>query len=417
MANELKIAVPSGLSVYALVINSSGLFYNGSGVETYAEGNYSNYDVPMAEQGNSGLYFGDFPSVLGAGSDFLIVYKIGSGSPSDIPAGTQIYTIEDDVRSSLLATVYASGSSLDALIFNDDGLVWNGTSMVAYVAATHASYVIAATEQGTSGIYIAPFPAALTSGGPFTVFWKARANPVSADAGDTTVAAAVYNLASEVAGATPGAMSGSEWLAYVLLDFIRTDKNENIFAYTRDAIAEIRRRLPTAEYERERSITDSIITLGDYAMDTEADLGILIGSVVLMDSSHGKPLEKISKQEYDRRYRRFGTGQEIRGIPKAFSYFGHQFLVGPVPDQIYVYKINFTVDDQATISTSTISVPYTRQYREILKFGVLWRLYGALKNDDQAAKYGTLWESFLKQWERKEDRNRTGVVAAKYRGC
>ncbi len=421
MAKELNIVAPTGSTVYALLVNAAGNLYNGTGVEPYNESSYGNYDIPMTEEGTSGIFTADFPSVLSAGSDFLIVYKLqagGSPDPSDTNIGAGSYTIEDDERSSLLATLYSSGNAIDALIFNSAGLVWNGTTFEAYADGTYINYVQAATEYGTSGIYVAPFPAALTSGGPFTIYWKARAvagspNPTN----DTVVGTGTYFITGED-GSIPGYMNGNDWLTYLRRAFVRTDKDQQLLDATKDTIDDVRRRMQTEDYEHEQTISDSIISLGDYQMDLERRFGVLVSRIVLMDSSLGKPLNKISKAQYDLLYRRYGTDQTVRGVPRDFCIFGGQVLVGPVPDKTtYIYKISFSIDDHAEITTDSIAVPYTDKYREIMKFGVLSKVYSDLKNDDQAAKYGTLFEDGIKKWERREDRNRNGVRATRYRGC
>lgn len=71
MAREIRGVSPSG-TLYARIINSSGLWWNGSTFEAYSAGNYATYVVSMTEQGNSGVYVADFPSGITTGGTYEI---------------------------------------------------------------------------------------------------------------------------------------------------------------------------------------------------------------------------------------------------------------------------------------------------------------------------------------------------------
>lgn len=51
-----------------------------------------------------------------------------------------------------------SGESTDFFAFNEAGLVWNGSAFVAWADVDYVTYRIAATEQGTSGGFVATGP-------------------------------------------------------------------------------------------------------------------------------------------------------------------------------------------------------------------------------------------------------------------
>jgi len=52
----------------------------------------------------------------------------------------------------------ATGVSHDCFCYDAAGLVWNGTTFVAWVDANYAAYRVAATERGTSGTFTATEP-------------------------------------------------------------------------------------------------------------------------------------------------------------------------------------------------------------------------------------------------------------------
>ena len=83
MSNEIKGATATGFTVYALITNGAGQFWNGSSFEAYVAGNYGNYDVSMTEQGASGLYFADFPTgITSSGTYEFFVKRALGGSPA-----------------------------------------------------------------------------------------------------------------------------------------------------------------------------------------------------------------------------------------------------------------------------------------------------------------------------------------------
>jgi hypothetical protein len=84
MSNELRGATGTGESCYALILNSSGKFWNGSAFETYSASNYNNYDVAMAEVGSSGIYLGSFPvGITSSGTYEYFVKRIAQGSQAE----------------------------------------------------------------------------------------------------------------------------------------------------------------------------------------------------------------------------------------------------------------------------------------------------------------------------------------------
>lgn len=84
MSNELIAANGVGETCYALVKNSSGQFWNGTAFETYSASNYALYDITMTEVGSTGIYLGDFPSLItSSGSYQYFVKRQAAGSPAE----------------------------------------------------------------------------------------------------------------------------------------------------------------------------------------------------------------------------------------------------------------------------------------------------------------------------------------------
>lgn len=313
------------------------------------------------------------------------------------------------------------GLTLRARIINSTAHTWNGSAFVVYSSGDMASYAVVMTEQGSSGVYVGDFPIGITSAGHYQYFCHSLQG-VSLAEFDPIIATGSLDwdgsVIVETSVSVPGTLSGSDWLDYVIQVLKRTDKNTEIFESTKDIITDMRRRILFPAQEAQTDITDTISALGDYRMDVESDFATLIDDVVLIDGNDGGPLNKIGKRRYDILYTGFGTGASARGRPRDFCLFGNQVLIGPVPDSLsYVYKINYSTDDLADYDADTVSIPFTDKYRLTLRRGVLAILFAEiLKNDEQGAKFGSLYESDLKQIERQLDRNRRSTLQVRYRG-
>lgn len=313
-------------------------------------------------------------------------------------------------------------STIYAHIYNRISRVWNGTSFVVYGVGSYSSYVITMTELGGSGVYVGDFPAGITDAGTYEIFYYLQdgGSPVE---GDRIIATGTIawdgTTIVDDQDDIPGAMTGAEWLEYVIRAFKRTDKDTEIFDATKDCIDEMRRRLDFPEDESYTTVTDTIVSLGDYVMALESDFGKLV-SVVFQESdgTSGESLEQITRAQYDREFSPFGTGASSRGRPKKFCVFNNSILIGPVPDSVsYTYKLSYYTDDRETIDTDTESVPFTQKYRETLRRGVCARLFAEIvKDDTQAAKFGGLFDNDLRYIERRDDRNRAGSIQTKYQG-
>lgn len=83
MAHELLAQNPTGLTLYALVLNAAGQVWrtDTSVFEPPVTADWASYPVALTESGTTGLYRGDFPAVA-AGVYPLLVYRQLAGSPA-----------------------------------------------------------------------------------------------------------------------------------------------------------------------------------------------------------------------------------------------------------------------------------------------------------------------------------------------
>jgi hypothetical protein len=85
MANEISFAYVSGKTLYAVIRNGTGGYWNGTAFEVFAAANWTAYRVGLIESGG-GQYFGTFPAV-GAGRYSIDIYDQvgGAAATSDVP--------------------------------------------------------------------------------------------------------------------------------------------------------------------------------------------------------------------------------------------------------------------------------------------------------------------------------------------
>lgn len=301
----------------------------------------------------------------------------------------------------------SSDGTLYARLINKAGLWWNGSAFEAYDAASYADYVVAMTEQGASGVYVADFPAAITTGGTYDYFIHLVAG-VSAAEGDPVVNTGKIDwTGSESISAAAGSMSGSEFRDYVLRrGFKRTDKDEELYEAVTDAIQELRIRFAFDEAETEATTTDTIDVLGDYKIAAESDLGLLLG-VVLEDDDKGTPLVKINKARFDELYPGASLDQ-FRGYPKHYCAFAGQIYIGPVPDRgSFAYRLSYS-KRAGTVLSSTAGVPFTNLYRAMLSDLTTANLYYGLDEDAKGDACRQRFENGFLLATRRERQNAGG---------
>ena len=295
--------------------------------------------------------------------------------------------------------------TLYARVLNPSGLWWNGTTFEAYTEGNYADYDIAMTEQGTSTVYVADFPTAITTGGTYQYFVHRQAG-ASPAAGDPVINTGKIDWTGAASiSAASGAMSGSEFRDYIVEDkgVIRTDKDQQIYAATTDAIQEMRRRFMFDEAETEATMTDTIATLGEFKLDVESDLGLLQG-VVLEDDDTGTQLDKVSKSKFDELYPSINVDTD-RGYPRHYCVYAGQIYIGPAPDSTdYSYRMSYS-RRAGTITSSTTGVPFTNLYRDVLAELVLAHFYDALGEKEEGMDHRGKFEAGFALCVRRERQN------------
>jgi hypothetical protein len=87
------------------------------------------------------------------------------------------------MASELKVNGVTTGSTVYAVIENEGGLLWNGTTFETFSAANWATYKVALTEQAGTGRFRANFPTAIKTPGVYDIQYRIQTggSPVVAD--------------------------------------------------------------------------------------------------------------------------------------------------------------------------------------------------------------------------------------------
>lgn len=317
-----------------------------------------------------------------------------------------------------LRTGSSTGLNIYGQILSPSAKRWNNSTLIfeTYTVGNYANYAITLTEQGASSVYVGDFPAGITAAGEYEIFYYRRVGGSPAQ-GDPLIGtgSVVWNGSSAVSSAIPNALSGSQFHDYVLRIFKRTDKDTELYEEIGETIREIRRRFNLSRDEQEQTTSDTITVLGDYRIDTEADLSFFVSDVVVLDSTNSWKLTRISKSEFDYIYPNPTAISVVKNKPIHYCVFADQIYLGPVPDKTsYQYKVSLSIDDFALITSITTAVPYTNDHKNMLRAGVLKRLFESVEEYDTANYWSSQFENLFAQLEAGEDANRNAVRNVKY---
>ncbi|MDE2106096.1 MAG: hypothetical protein KGL39_53230 [Patescibacteria group bacterium] len=298
----------------------------------------------------------------------------------------------------------ASDQTLYTRLSNKSAQWWNGSAFEAYASGDYSKYPIAMTEQGASGYFIGNFPTAITESGTYTYLVHRQVGASPAEGDPVVQTGSIDWTGNSSISVQAGSMSGSDFYDYILgKGFVRTDKSTQVYEAITDAIQIMRRRFSFDEAEVDKVTTVTIGSLGEYTIPVESDLG-LVQSLILLDSSYGIPLRKVSKQTYDGMYPGVSI-QQWKGFPKYYCIYAGLIYIGPIPDRTNLsYRVCYS-SRAGAITSSSSGVPFTNLYRDVLCSLVLKLLYEGLEEFDKAQYHQQQFEEEFQHAVEREGAN------------
>ena len=196
-------------------------------------------------------------------------------------------------------------------------------------------------------------------------------------------------------------MTGAQLYTYCMGILKRTDKETDFYQAATDVVMDMRLRFHAEDFKTISSEL-TISTLGDYSTEFPSDLGHLIGDPILRDSASDQeynPPKKISIEKYNELYGdRYNSnvGNRTTGTPIHYCKFGNLLLVGPAVDKTtYKFRVTYTTEDAAAITSATSIVPFSERYRKTVRYGIMREMMVVLENFEEASNWATLYEQDL----------------------
>jgi hypothetical protein len=221
-------------------------------------------------------------------------------------------------------------------------------------------------------------------------------------------------------------MTGSELLTYVKRQFKRTDKDSELYECMTDTIVDMRLRMVSDDYAiiSTTLAADPSAVDGAYMLTLPTDFGHLtVDNVLVRDTASDQdydPLNKISKSEYDQQYAQVylsDVGKRNTGVPCDFALYGGKLYIGPAMDSAnWEFKINYTTSGLTEVTSSTDPVPFATKYREVMRDGVLARMYKILENFDEASVWQNAYELGIIKITNNDNYNRADRSGIAYGG-
>lgn len=184
-------------------------------------------------------------------------------------------------------------------------------------------------------------------------------------------------------------MQLSDFVIYVLLDLVRTDKNTQLIQGYNDMIMWVATHMPFGNYKFQSYVNTSI-GVEDYPLP--ADLIHILHPIRFLEGSgtndSGYEMNHLSKQEYDFKWPNPNRTSPPTDKPYDYCIYSRSILVGPVPDKItYLFEINWS--KRVTDMSEDADVPSIgSEWDEIFKFGTLERVYAGMGQLDKANYWG-----------------------------
>lgn len=219
-------------------------------------------------------------------------------------------------------------------------------------------------------------------------------------------------------------MTGLQLYNYVLQVLKRTDKSTETYTAIADTVMDMRSRMISEDALKVSTALTGISAIGDYILDLPTDFGHLIGDVLIKDTSADDvytPLIRIIKSEWDIKYNQAlatSVGNRLTGTPIEYCIFAKSIYIGaPVDKTTYEFKINYTSEDIPTYTSGTTTIPFCDQFREVVRAGVLQRMFREIGNYTESDIWGSVYIDGVNNIISNDEFNREGsVTSMKYNG-
>jgi len=125
MANELQAFLPTGKTLYAVLLNAIGQVWDGTQFEAIAAGTWTDNDIPLTEV-TAGLYLANMPTVVAGGYSYIVYEQAGAS-----PAVTDALVGMGSIDWNGIAVLPLSALALEATLTAIKGAGWTTETLAA----------------------------------------------------------------------------------------------------------------------------------------------------------------------------------------------------------------------------------------------------------------------------------------------
>lgn len=201
-------------------------------------------------------------------------------------------------------------------------------------------------------------------------------------------------------------LTRTEYLTYVKKTFKREDKDDELVDALQDTLYDMSTNY---EFQVSETETDLVIASDTYKYTYPSDYALLVSNVVYIDSGgSGRALTKLSKTEFDEKYPDISSTTFITGDPEDYMIYANEIYIAPYIKSVTSEKLYLYGADVAAVLGASDSPVYKDRFREVIKFGTLYRAYSDLDMDDKAAKYELLYRNGVQKMIDVDQRKNTG---------
>lgn len=205
--------------------------------------------------------------------------------------------------------------------------------------------------------------------------------------------------------------TGQEFRDYVVEAFKRTDKDDEIYNATYDAIQFIAQKYPSEDYKQASYSFD--ITSSTSSRSMPDNCLYLNSEVVATENGSEWQLKQITRDKFQQLYG--GTDSDDNGSPVHYCIYGGTMYFGPIPDDnTYTMYFDYQLNPSTAISSSTAVVPFSQINRNMLRQYVLYFLYLDLDEPEIAKQKLSTAEGLLNQIIDNEDKLTDGTKNISY---
>ena len=189
-------------------------------------------------------------------------------------------------------------------------------------------------------------------------------------------------------------MTRSEFLTYIKRTFKREDKDTELLDSLTDTLYDMTTLYDFQVYQTE---TEFSMIDNQYEYTYPSNYAILISDVRYIDSGGGgRSLRKLSKEEFDNRYPDLKESTFPTGDPLHFTIYNDNIVIAPFPNDATnrkLYICGSTIQEELASDSSTTN--FQDRWREIIKYGTLYRAYTDMEDFSKASIFANLYKERL----------------------